>query len=362
MVDYYPSENNIYANGFVHTRVLKYINEGHDVDVYCLSDDNSKDYKYESVRVKNAGKEKIKEYINSEYYDAIFTHMPGASLMKILLDIDDIRIVLWLHGSSSVWTFYLYPYDGSNLFKNALRLINRFRMDLIRRVYLKKMIQKKNTFFVFVSEWMKDHTERFVNYKFNKNYSIIYNPVDEDIFTFKLRTDKIKDVVCVRPHKSSKYALDLVIKAFSNSKYTVHIYGDGPYFEKNKKLAEEYKSNVVFHKRFFTQKELGKLYQDYNLGIMLSRLDAQGVSACEMQMTGLPIITSDIIGNEEFKTRGMFRIKNNNYSEIEGIIDQINENDNIEELSKLAYEDIYSKLNIENIIKRELQILESFKL
>ena len=91
---------------------------------------------------------------------------------------------------------------------------------------------------------------------------------------------------------------------------------------------------------------------------MMSRLDSQGVSACEMQMTGLPIITSDIPGNKEFTTRGTIRIRNDEYSKVESIIDNINNKHLVEKMSKAAHEDMYKLTNSNKILDAEIRYMK----
>ncbi|MGB9877623.1 MAG: glycosyltransferase, partial [bacterium] len=90
------------------------------------------------------------------------------------------------------------------------------------------------------------------------------------------------------------------------------------------------------------------------MGLMLSRTDSQGVSACEMQATGLPVITSRIHAIPEFATGGTILINNNEVDKVEEIIDDINERGILEELSWKAHKGIVEKCGIEKVMREHL--------
>ncbi|MGB9608583.1 MAG: glycosyltransferase family 4 protein [bacterium] len=219
------------------------------------------------------------------------------------------------------------------------------------RKYLKKS-DERGDYIVHLSNWQRRACEKSTFFK-AKNVKIIPFPVDTRIFRFQPRKGKVEKLICVRPHRSRIYAVDLVIKA-SRGKYVTHIYGEGPWLYKHIALARKLKANVKFFPSFFPQHELAHLYLRYDMGLMLSRTDSQGVSACEMQATGLPVITSRIQAIPEFATGGTILINNNEVDKVEEIIDDINERGILEELSWKAHKGIVEKCGIEKVMREHL--------
>lgn len=355
---YYPSQEDLYSGGFVHIRVKNYIKRGHDCKVFVLDSNvlNGK-YFFEDVEVFKGEENFIVSNITSYNPQVLCIHCLLKTTVAICSQyFTNIPKIIWVHGAELMWTSFLYPYDG-NILLLPVNFTLRFVKDLIRRNIFRKFIIEQDPHLVFVSDYLRKQVEYFLGFKV-KRFSIIPNPIDDEIFYFSPRRGKINKLICVRSLNSSKYAVDLVIKAFRKSKYHVVIYGRGKLLDYYKKLAQKYNANVEFVDRFLTQSELSELYRQYNLGIMLTRLDAQGVSVCEQNMTGLPVITSDIEGNKEFETGGTIRIKNNELWRIEKIIDQLNEEpERLEEMSYKAHEDILRKAGKEKVIEEELFLI-----
>ena len=68
-----------------------------------------------------------------------------------------------------------------------------------------------------------------------------------------------------------------------------HLYGDGRYFEHFPPPP-----NLKVFRRFIDQKDIPDLLDRYRAAAMPTRLDSQGVMACEMATYGIPLITSDL--------------------------------------------------------------------
>jgi glycosyltransferase involved in cell wall biosynthesis len=228
-------------------------------------------------------------------------------------------------------------------------------IEFLRMLHLGKYIResdKRGDYIVHPSSWQRKACEKSTFYK-AKNVKIIPFPVDTRIFRFQLRKGNVGKLICVRPHRSRTYAVDLVIKA-SRGKYETHIYGEGPLLYKHMALARKLEANVKFFPKFFTHRELASLYLQYDMGLMLSRADTQGVSACEMQATGLPVIRSAVQAIPEFATGGTILIKNTEVDRVEEIIDDINERGILEELSWKAHKGIVEKCGIEKVMREHL--------
>jgi len=351
----YPSKSNPYASAFVHSRCKGYKEQGYNINVYSLTNENN-NYTFDGIKVFQANEKQLGKIMKN--VDTLCCHMPNMREMRFLDKYFPImRLIFWFHGNESIWSAFLYPYHG-NILLIPLKFLRRLWIDVKKRGFLKEFIKRRKPTLVFVSRWMLNETQKLLGELPKKYCNLIPNPVDEKVFFYKQRKGKIKKIICVRPHTTRKYAIDLVIESFKNSKYALHLYGKGPLLNKHRKLAKKLNANVVFFPKLLPQKELAELYVRYTLGIMLTRLDSQGVSACEMQMTGMPIITSDIEGNKEFKTSGTFRIDNSNLSIVEKIIDKINRDGNLAELSKKSREEMVEIAGSKYVIKKEIELIK----
>jgi glycosyltransferase involved in cell wall biosynthesis len=266
------------------------------------------------------------------------------------------NITLTFHGTESVWSSIIYPYDG-NFLERITKFLYRITIDLHKRRVLKDFILTYRPKLIFVSKSWRKYTLDIINIK-KVPYKIIYNPIDKELFRFRQRNGSLKRIICMRSHDTRKYALDIIIKMFRNSKYRIDTYGCGRLLPYHKRLAKRYNSNVKFIEKFYMHKQLGELYREYDLGVMLTRLDAQGVSACEMMQTGLPIITSDIFGNKEFTEKGCIRIPNDTKIRIDDVLERLNKRSVMMKLSREAHEYMDNKLDTKKIIEAELECLK----
>jgi len=220
----YPSEKNIYAAAFVHSRCKGYKEQGYNVHVYSLTD-HSKAYVFDDIKIFQGDEERLNQIMQEHKVDSLCSHMPNMREMAFLDKyLPNIPLICWFHGNESVWSAFLYPYHG-NMFLIPLKFIRRLWIDFKKKGILREFINRRKPEMVFVSQWMLKNTENLLG-KLPREYcNLIPNPVDEKIFAFKQRSGKVNELVCVRPHTTRKYALDLVIKAFQNSKYKVYIFG-----------------------------------------------------------------------------------------------------------------------------------------
>ena len=282
----YPSKDNLYSSSFVHARCVGYKRKGHEVFVYRLDNKDSKEqeYTFDGIRVYKGNNEYIKKKILEHDIDIMCSQMPNYSEVKLLEKIqpeysqkhsnanlqkdnqknlqakknqENMPVIFWFHGSDGIWSSIVYPYEG-NVLGYPIKFIYRLSIDVYKRAVLKKYIRAYNPWIVYVSEWMKDTTTKFLDLG-KHNHRVIPNIIDEKVFKYKQRKGQVEEVVCVRPHSTTKYGLDIAIRAFKNSKYRLVIYGKGPLLKMHKKLAEKCKSNVVFVETFLTRNN----YLDY---------------------------------------------------------------------------------------------------
>lgn len=314
-------------------------------------------YCYEGVQVVTAPYNEIYKEIHSFQPDIIFimggydrNRLIASCLRKIL----PCPMCLFLIGSDCLYTPLFYPIESLRKIPKRM-LISEFIKMLRLRRFLRQG-DERGDFVIHPSNWQKVACEKSAFYK-ARNVRIIPFPVDTTIFKFQPRQGRVEKLICVRPHKGRKYGLDLVIKASRSSKYETHLYGTGPLLYKHMALARRLGANVKFFPQFFSHLQLAEIYLRYDMGFMPSRIDSQGVSACEMQATGLPVITSPIRAIPEFATEGTILIKNKDVDKVEGILDEINDKRILEELSYKAHKGIVEKCGIEMVMKEHLLLI-----
>jgi len=314
------------------------------------------EYEYEGVKVKRLYPPQILREILAFHPNILLIFSPSYSRWKLNLasfirESHNLPSITFFIGSDAIYTPFYRPIE-------SLRKIPKrdIIIEFLRMLHLGKYIREsdeRGDYIVHPSNWQRKACEKSTFYK-AKNVKIIPFPVDTRIFRFQPRKGKVGKLICVRPHRSRKYAVDLVIRA-SRGKYETHIYGEGPLLYKHMALARKLRANVKFFPKFFTyQCELAETYLQYDMGLMLSRADTQGVSACEMQATGLPVITSAVQAIPEFATGGTILIKNSEVDKVEEIIDDINERGILEELSWKAHKGIVEKCGIEKVMREHL--------
>lgn len=362
----YPSQTNIYANGFIHSRVKYYLKE-YDVTVIIWNKnqkEQQQEYTYEKVRVvRMKEQDEICKSINKINPATIAIHfVEGWMLDKIIMP-NRCPITIWVHGVEALGWYR--------------RLFNKYTIrELLGYIYrntyqlycLSKIIKYSNNHpkvkFVFVSNWMKKiaETDTFTSIK---NFEIIPNPIDTTQFVKRgIKSNLRSKILLIRPFASKKYANDIAIKAIlelskapSFTEYRIDIYGDGAYFDNETKPLREF-SNITLHKEFISHDRINEIHDQYGIFLCPTRQDAQGVSMCEAMSSGLVVITSNNTAIPEFVENLKTGILTNNYKEIADSILKLNSDPSLfEQISQSASESINIIAGKEAVIQKELDIL-----
>lgn len=353
LTELYPEEGNLYSGMYIHTRISEYQKNGNNCIVFRSANCQNREYIFEGIKVYLGNKDYILSKIKNYSPDIFCLHAPNpGEKLFIIKNFPNAKTLCWIHGLDTMSGAFSYQYTG-NFLLHPFRFILRAYEDIRKIITWHLFIDRMNPRMIFVSEWMKRTAQNFLFKKIN-NSTIIPNPIDEDIFKFKQRDGIIKKIICVRPHDKRKGS-DIAVKAFKNSKYTLDFYGKGELLKKNKELAKKINSNVIFYEKWFASHDLNSLLNNYDLAVMPTRMDAQGVSVCEMNMNGLVVITSDLpLGHKEYATRGTFFLPHNNFN-VEKVIDKINKDNSLKELSLLAHQDMMKLSSKQVVIAKELQ-------
>lgn len=290
----YPSEGKPYKMAWAHTRNVLYVRAGFEVHVCSFSAASS--YEFQGVRVLPA----VDLPADPEaVYHCLIAHSPNIRHhLWLMLRFKSKPVIFFSHGNDAMYINrdYPAPYAFSRLpvWKRLLRdLYDHAKMQLWRW-YMRGRRQQLTL--VFVSQWMKD---RFVANimdpdEVNVRSHIIPNPLWPDFYVREYSDERedswLADFVTLRPLDGSKYAVDLVVAlARSNPDYSFHVVGEGEFFRHFSPPA-----NLTWIRRHVPQPELASFLRQYRCALMPTRVDAQGVMACEIASFGMPLITSDI--------------------------------------------------------------------
>jgi glycosyltransferase involved in cell wall biosynthesis len=293
VVEGYPDPDGSVKCYFVHVRNRHYVSQGLNVSVLSFS--ARSDYEIDGIRVYAPHSQM------NITYDVVVCHAPNLRHHYRFLRKHGKAfpaIVFFFHGHEVLRALRLYPRAYAFTKQNRLRLCVRDCYDIVKlriwRYVFSELASK--SWFVFVSEWMYDEFLRWVQIDesviegrfriipnavgpmFEKELYDSHSPKEYDFMTIRAWLDK------------SKYAIDIVTElARNNPESRFCVVGKGSFYEYNKKP-----NNVTVLNKSLTHEEIVELLNASRCGLMPTRLDAQGVMACEFATFGIPLITSDI--------------------------------------------------------------------
>ena len=299
----YPDQSGSKALMFAHVRNQYY--QKHGIDVRVLNFSAHNDYILDDIQVIT-----LQSYIREEIkFDIAVCHAPNLRnhyrfLTKYGMNIS--RFVFVFHGHEVLRVNDVYPREYSFVRKQSMfrtfaqNQYDSFKFSIWRRFFIKN---NKKSRFIFVSRWL--YNEFCMNFSLANvisadNIYIIHNSVapifENENYDFKSK--KEYDFISIRANLDvSKYCIDIVNNlALSNPNMKFLIIGNGEIFNHVKKAE-----NITWIKKSLMHNEMLEYINISSCGLLPTRLDAQGVIACEMATYGIPLITSDIsICNEIF--------------------------------------------------------------
>lgn len=307
VTNHYPSYEDLYRNGFVHSRVAAYRERGMNVDVFRLRKDDTATYhEFENIDVITGSQTTLRKILDSGRYKNVLVHFLDPDMWHVLKDyVDRIRVIVWVHGSEvQPWWRREYNYSTEEQLQVA-KLESDKRMAFWRSL-LSPM--PENLQLVFVSRYFAEEVMEDVGIRISENqYQIIHNPINTDIFSYRPKSaEQRKKILSIRPYASPKYANDLSVKAIEAlskkaffNELEFRIIGDGPLFEDTLAPLRKF-PNVFIERRFLKQHEIANLHKDYGLFLCPTRMDAQGVSRDEAMSSGLVAATNNVAAIPEF--------------------------------------------------------------
>ena len=305
----YPTEENKYFGGFVHSRVKAYKEDGIQFDLVCAFQyPNTCKYTFEGIDVLRTNFWGLRQILMHKKYKTILLHFFDDRYAQVLdaCDLSSTNLYLWVHGPETLYWDWLKMTDPYFVYDSKLSsdFVQHFAKN---DALIQRYNSYSNVHWVFVSNWIKQKSEELIHIKFN-NYSVIPNFVDGENFVYlEKEEEQRKKIFFIRRFENiSKYAIDINVRTilelsrrdfFDDLEF--NIYGTGDYYDTLLAPLKQFK-NVHFYPYFMTHEQIAKVHQQNGIGLFATRYDAQGVSMCEAAMSGLAIVSSQNDAIAEF--------------------------------------------------------------
>ncbi|WP_432772989.1 glycosyltransferase [Francisella salimarina] len=364
----YPSYDDIYKYGFLHSRVRAYRQSGMLVDIFRINNQPQSPYReFENSDVVTGDAKLLEDTLATGQYDHVLVHLVDKQMWQVLEKyIDKIRVTIWVHGAEiQVWQQRDFDLVGlpKEEFERQKRLSNN------RVAFWKNLLSKnyQNLHYVFVSKWLLESSEQYIGQKFpREKVSVVHNNVDENTFDYveKTVTDRLK-IMSIRPYAKKVYANDLTVKAililskksfFNDLEFT--IVGDGDLWEETVAPLKQF-DNVKLVNKFLQHRDIASLHKQNGVILVPTRMDTQGVSRDEAMSSGLVPITTNVAAIPEFvdASCGMVVEPENPQALANAIEYLYNNPEKFLDLSKAAAARVRWQCNHKNTIQRELSMI-----
>ncbi|MGF1721659.1 DUF3880 domain-containing protein [Vibrio kyushuensis] len=364
----YASYDDLYKNGFVHSRVKAYKEHGLKCDVFRFKPDLNVSYhEFEDIDVVTGGREVLESQLSNHKYKTIMVHFLDAKMWEVLKHhIHDTKVIVWCHGSDiQSYRRREFLYETEIETQRAKEIGEK--RDSFWQTLLEDM--PRNLHMVFVSQYLATCVEEDLNLKLPKDkYSIISNPINTDKFNYIAKpVEQRKKVLSIRPYASKVYANDLSVKAILElskeqffNELEFRLVGDGPLFDSTLEPLSQF-DNVIIEKRFLNHNEIAELHKEYGVFLCPSRMDTQGVSRDEAMSSGLVPVTNAVAAIPEFVDDKIGYLSNENcYLGLVSALKSLYENkEEFISMSKLSSQRVLNKTSNKVITTEEITLIET---
>jgi spore maturation protein CgeB/glycosyltransferase involved in cell wall biosynthesis/SAM-dependent methyltransferase len=303
----YPSDQDLYRNGFVHRRVLEYRRHGAKVDVFRVgSSDKLAYYEFDGVDVISGGIAALEALLRSNRYKAILVHFLEPRTWQALLPkLGQTPVLIWAHGAEIQAWHRREAHYGTQAALEAAKADSEPRNDFWRGVIQDLPTGSK---LIFVSRQFATEVLGDLGVQLPADlYEIIHNVIDTRLFEYRPKSAEQRlKVLSIRPYTSRIYGNDLAVSAILAlaerpyfDQLDFHLVGDGPLFDETVAPLRGL-ANVRIDRRFLSQREIAELHKHYGVFLCPSRGDTQGVSRDEAMSSGLVPITNSAGAIPEF--------------------------------------------------------------
>src|SRR5690606_8282186 len=307
LTNHYPSYEDLYRNGFVHSRVKSYKECGVGVDIFRLRKNEPVSWhEFENIDVTTGSQEALRRMLSSGSYHHVLVHFLDSDMWEVLSEyIDEIKVTVWVHGAE-IHPWYRRKFNIETPEQEEIAKLQSTQRMGFWQTLLDPM--PKNLKLIFVSKIFSEEVMEDLGFRLPEDqYEIIHNPIDTDLFTYQEKDpEQRKKILSIRPFASRIYANDLTVKAIlelSKEKYFKElefmVIGDGAMFEETISPLLNF-NNVTVEKKFLTRREIAELHKEYGVFLCPSRMDTQGVSRDEAMASGLVPVTTAVGAIPEF--------------------------------------------------------------
>ena len=363
----YPSVNNKYLCGFVHTRAKEYKKLGWNFDVAFLCDQPGfQIYTYEGVRVCKISFHKLRLILQTKEYQKLLIHFFDDRFAQTLdaCELSKTRIYLYSHGADTIYRDFnamtAFYFEKAQPIDPHQEEYYKFRDRILRRYN-----EMPNVKFLFVTDWTRRRSEETNGIEY-KNYDIVPCFVDSEMFAFKKKDPELrKKIFIIRKFDNiNTYSLDINVRVILElsrrpffSELEFYIYGDGSEHDILLSPVRQF-SNVHIYKKFLTHTEIAQAHAQAGIALFATRYDSQAVSSCEAAMSGLVVISSDHPGvAQEIHPKFNTLCDTENYVEYADKIEEIYNNPQLfSKLSQEMSEYLFSIYSYEHTIQKELDL------
>jgi glycosyltransferase involved in cell wall biosynthesis len=368
LTNHYPSYDDLYRNGFVHSRVAAYADRGLKVDIFRLRKDEAlSHHEFQNVDVITGANDALNKLLACGHYKTVLVHFLDEAMWKVLQHhIDRVRVIVWVHGAE-IHPWYRRDYNYVNESERSAAKVQsehrmRFWRGLLRNI-------PENLQLVFVSKYFAEEVMEDLGFRLPESkYHIIHNPIDTDLFAFRPKpVEQRKKILSIRPYASRQYANDLSVQAIMElstkpwfKELEFRMIGDGKLFEEVLGPLRQF-DNVIIERRFLSQSEIARLHHDYGVFLCPSRWDSQGVSRDEAMSSGLVPVTNLIAAIPEFvdESCGVLAGPDDAVTMAEGIAYMYKKPDLFKTKSKAASDRVRLQSSKEVMVASEIKLIKS---
>lgn len=367
LTNIYPSYDNLYRNGFVHSRVKSYIEAGLDVEVVCVEDTPQTRFReFDGVSVIHTSPAELELMIANNNVETALVHFLDPAMWGVVSKPElGIRTRIWVHGSE-VQPWWRREYNATNVKQLAdMKAASAKRMKFWKSVFTDL---PDHVEFIFVSQYFADEVMEDVGLRLSENkYHIIHNPIDGSVFDYVPKSeDQRLKILSIRPYASRKYANDLSVKAVLDlqdepyfSKLHFTFVGDGPMFDEILDPVKNF-DNVTCQRGFLKHAEIAKMHKEFGILMTPTRMDAQGVSRDEGMSSGLVPLTTAVAAVPEFvdEETGFLAPLDDYKGLANGIRELFNDPERFLEMSKKAADRVRKQSGKNVILEKELSVIQ----
>ncbi|MBE6563378.1 MAG: glycosyltransferase [Ruminococcaceae bacterium] len=365
----YPSDENRYMCGFVHTRVNEYKKLSWNVDVAAINDfSETSIYSFEGVEVVNATFGFLRELLWRKKYDRILVHFFNEKFANVFdkIHLNETKLYFYLHGAETLYR------DWDKITSSYFMPPEKITTDLLelfekKDEVIKRYNDRPNVTWFFVTPWTQRRSEELIGIKY-KNAKILPCLIDADTFVYRDHDPELRKKIFVlrKFDNPFTYALDIdvhIVHELSRRPFFKDLefdfYGDGPLFEVITNPLRKY-PNVHLHRGFLNHKEISEVHRTHGIALFPTRFDSQAVSSCEAACSGCAVVSTKNPGVEqEIYPKYNTLCNQENYKEYADVIERLYyDPDEFKAIGKGMAEDIRAIYGYDNAIQRELDFFK----